>query len=48
MGESDADWAGDVNDRKPGYYFELNGRGAALSLGVKKQVTNDFSSSKAE
>ena len=33
VGESDADWSGDVNDRKSttGYYFKLNGRGAALS-----------------
>ena len=29
--ESDADWSGDVNDRKSttGYYFKLNGRCAA-------------------
>ena len=41
MGESDADWSGDVNDRKSttGYYFKLNGRGAALSWGIKKQAT---------
>ena len=34
--ESDADWSGDVNDRKSttGYYFKLNGCGAALSWGV--------------
>ena len=33
LGESDADWSGDVNDRKSttGYYFKLNGRGAAPS-----------------
>ena len=39
VGERDADWSGDVNDRKSttGYYFKLNGRGAALSWGVKKQ-----------
>ena len=48
--ESDADWSGDVNDRKSttGYYFKLNGRGAALSWGVKKQATVALSSSKAE
>ena len=50
MGESDADWSGDVNDRKSttGYYFKLNGRGAALSWGVKKQATIALSSSEAE
>ena len=39
--ESDEDWSGDVNDRKSttGYYFELNGRGVALSWSVKKQAT---------
>ena len=48
-GESDADWSGDVNDRKTtGYYFKLNGRGAALSWGVKKQDTVALSSSEAE
>ena len=48
--ESDADWTGDVNDRKSttGYYFKLNGRGAALSWGVKKQTTVALSSSEAE
>ena len=50
VGESDADWSGDVNDRKSttGYYFKLNGRGTALSLGVKKQPTVALSSSEAE
>ena len=49
-GESDADWSGDVKDRKSttGYYFKLNGRGAALSWGVKKQATVALSSSEAE
>ena len=44
--ESDADWSGDVNDRKSttGYYIKLNGRGAALSWGVKKQATVALSS----
>ena len=48
--ESDADWCGDVNDRKSmaSYYFKLNGRGAALSLGVKKQAIFPRSSSEAE
>ena len=50
VGESDADWSGDVNDRKSttGYYFKLNGRGAALSWVVRKQATVAFSSSEAE
>ena len=50
MGEIDADWSGDVNDRKTttGYCFKLNGLGAALSWGVKKQATVAFSSSEAE
>ena len=50
VGESDADWSGDVNDRKSttGYYIKLNGRGAALSWGVKKQATVALSSSEAE
>ena len=50
MGESDADRSGDVNDRESttGYYFKLNGCGAALSWGVKKQVTVALTSSEAE
>ena len=50
VGESDADWSGDVNDRKSttGYYFNLNGHGIALSCCVKKQATVAFSSSEAE
>ena len=50
VGESDADWSGDANDRKSTtfYYFKLNGRGAALSWGVKKQATVALSSSEAE
>ena len=50
MGESYADWSGDMNDRKSttGYYFKLNGRGAALSWGVKKQATVALFSSEAE
>ena len=48
--ENDADWSGDVNDRKStkGYYFKLNGRGAALSWVVKKQATIAASSLEAE
>ena len=50
MGESDADWSGDVNERKSTtrYYFKLNGRGAALSWGVRKQAAVALSSSEAE
>ena len=50
VGESDADWSGDVKDRKSttGYYFKLNGRGEALSWGFKKQATVALSSSEAE
>ena len=44
VGESDADWSGDVHNIKSttGYYFKLNGRGAALSWGVKKQARVAF------
>ena len=50
MGESDADWSGDVKDKKSttGYYFKLNGCGAALRWDVKKQAAVAFSSSEAE
>ena len=50
MGESDAVWSGDVNDGKSltVYYFKLNGRGAALIWGVKKQATVALSSSEAD
>ena len=39
-----------MNDRKSttGYYFNFNGRGAALSWGAEKQTTIAFSSSEAE
>ena len=50
MPESDANWSGDLSDRKSttAYYFKLNGRGAALSWGVKKKATVALSSSEAE
>ena len=50
MGDNDADCSGGVNDRKSttGYYFKLNGRGAAFGWGVKKQATVALSSSEAE
>ena len=50
VGESDADWSGDVNDRKSTtiYYFKLNGHGATLSWDIKKQAAVALSSSEAE
>ena len=50
VGESDADWFCDVNDRKSttDYYFKLNAPGAELSWVVKKQATVALSSSEAE
>ena len=50
VGESDADWFGDVNDRKSttGYYFRLNGCDTAFSWGIKKQATFALSSSEAD
>ena len=50
MGKNDADWWGDLNDRKwtTGCYFKLNGRGAALSCDVKKQANVVLLSSEAE
>ena len=50
MGESDADWSGDVNDRKSttDYDFKFNVPGAELSWVVKKQATDALSSSEAE
>ena len=37
-----------IKKSRTGYYFKLNGRGAALSWGVKKQATVALSSSEAE
>ena len=50
VGESDADWHGDVNDKNSttSYYFKLNGRGAALSWDVNKPATVAPSSSEEE
>ena len=50
MGESDADWSGDVNNRKSStsYHFKLNGRGAVLNWGVKNKATVALSSSEAK
>jgi hypothetical protein len=41
MGDSDADWSGDLNDRRSttGYYFKFEGDGGAISWEVKKQAT---------
>ena len=50
VGESYVDRSGDLNDRKSttGNYFKLNGRGAALSWGAKKQAIVALSWSEAE
>ena len=49
-GDSDADWSGDLNDRKPttGYYFKFEGSGGAISWKVKKQATVALSTAEAE
>ena len=41
IGNSDADWSGDLKDRKSttGYYFKFEGSGGAISWEVKKQAT---------
>ena len=48
--EGDADWSGNVNDRRSttGYFFNLNRRGAELSRSVKKQARVSLSSSQEE
>ena len=48
VGFSDADWAGDLDDRKPtsGYIFQLSG--AAISWRSKKQACVTLSSEEAE
>ena len=50
IGDSDADWSGDLNDRKSttGYYFKFEGSGGAISWEVKKQATVALSSAEAE
>ena len=50
LGASDADWSGDINDRKltTGYYFKFQGNGGAISWEVKKQPTVALSSTEAE
>ena len=50
VGEADADWCGDVIDRRStsGHYFKFVGQGAAISWEVKKQQTVALSSSEAE
>ncbi|CAB4015350.1 Hypothetical predicted protein [Paramuricea clavata] len=50
MGDSDADWSGDLNDRRStsGYYFKFEGDGGAISWEVKKQATVALSSTEAE
>ena len=50
IGDSDADWSGDLNDRKSttGYHFKFEGNGGAISWEVKKQATVALSSAEAE
>ena len=50
IGDSDADWSGDLNDRKSttGYYFKFEGSGGAISWEVKKQATVALSTVEAE
>ena len=40
IGDSDADWSGDLNYRKSttGYYFKFEGSGGAISWEMKKQA----------
>ena len=39
IGDSDADWSGDLNDRKSttGFFYKFEGNGGAISWEVKKQ-----------
>ena len=50
VGDADADWSGDLDDRKSttGYYFKFQGNGAAISWGVKKQSTVALLSTEAK
>ena len=50
IGDSDADWSGDLNDRKSttGYYFKFEGTGGAISWEIKKQATVALSTAEAE
>ena len=50
VGDADADWSGDLDDRKSttGYHFKFQGNGAAISWGVKKQSTVALLSTGAE
>jgi hypothetical protein len=50
MGDSNADWSRDLNDRRSrtGYYFKLEGDGGAISWEVKKQATVALSSTEVE
>ena len=46
IGETDADWSGDINDRRSTtrYYFKLGDSGGSVSWQVKKQPTVSLSS----
>ena len=50
VGDADAYWSGDLDDRKftTGYYFKFQGNSVAISWGVKKQSTVALSSTEAE
>ena len=50
IGESDADWSGDHDDRRSttGYFFKLGFSGGAVSWQTKKQQTVALSSCEAE
>ena len=50
MGESDADWSADQNDRKSttGFYFKYGKHSGAISWQVRKQQTVALSSCEAE
>ena len=50
FGKSDADWSGDVNERRSttGYYFKLGDDGESVNWQVKKQPTVSLSSCEVE
>ena len=50
IGDSDADWSGDLNDCKSTteYYFKFEGSGGAISWEAKKRTTVALSTAEAE